>query len=585
MSNGSGVVEQPELGHDRWLSGSGRGSGRGNVGGLESAYEPVGARDRPEGEVLQAYYDMDPAHEPCDMSERCLEAPATPSLMKWLAPVGVFLAAFFVQNAGLYTATYEYVRWIDLNDNLATAEGVSAISGGGNFAHKEALPDSFADFIGPHNMVFFEFVSSFLPVVWICIVLYTRNLRLWSRTLLAASILAVFKGFLTIATIVPDATGWRGCEERLGLGGLTYLRWKSGSNFAWVMESFINIIWLTLKGLFKTGTSLRETACADVMFSSQSYFCTLVSVSLYDATRRYSRHFKADFRMYCRAAVACFLVFINGMDIILGIGNRYHYTMDVVLAVVISLLVYSNHIVALCAEHWQADNRKQANSSDCDIIVAPCCLPFCCLQGRYYLYSSSAAEAAEAMTVQKRNERHLSPAAQNERKRISEEHRLYHEESARRISVLQKRIDSERERSKAQDAEATAAAQVRLRDQIAEAEQQFQMQLVKGLANLNLRVQAEKSAAMQWENKAATHMQRYEKIEEQNSAEHARLLDEQEIVRREADEQRKALEALQSSVAGEACEVEAMRHDVDQLGARVAARDLLQDKFDRFTSE
>merc|ERR1719253_1845899 len=78
--------------------------------------------------------------------------------------------------------------------------------------------DNLSEWISPRQGIWkgpVEILAWSVPFVWLVVVLKTRNLRLWTRTLLAAAILAVLKGFFAWVTIVPDAAGWEACKERL----------------------------------------------------------------------------------------------------------------------------------------------------------------------------------------------------------------------------------------------------------------------------------------------------------------------------------------------------------------------------------
>ena len=61
-------------------------------------------------------------------SHGAASSPSSPSsvgLQRWLAPASLLLSSLFFQNAGLYSATCEYVRWTD--ETLAKLAGQETV--------------------------------------------------------------------------------------------------------------------------------------------------------------------------------------------------------------------------------------------------------------------------------------------------------------------------------------------------------------------------------------------------------------------------------------------------------------------------
>merc|ERR1719450_1523064 len=88
------------------------------------------------------------------------------------------------------------------------------------------------------------FWTSLLPLVWLVWILVVKDLRLWVHMLLTVSSLAVLKGFLSWATVVPDAAGWSSCHKRLGDDGLDYYR-QEMSGFL-PIEAIVDILLLEI---------------------------------------------------------------------------------------------------------------------------------------------------------------------------------------------------------------------------------------------------------------------------------------------------------------------------------------------------
>merc|ERR1711972_531760 len=75
-----------------------------------------------------------------------------------------------------------------------------------------------------------ELIIELLALSWLFCIFASRNLRLWSRALFTASMLACFSGFLAWATALPNPAGIDECERRLGSAGVMYYREVASHN-------------------------------------------------------------------------------------------------------------------------------------------------------------------------------------------------------------------------------------------------------------------------------------------------------------------------------------------------------------------
>jgi len=91
-------------------------------------------------------------------------------------------------------------------------------------------------------------------------------------------------------------------------------------------------------------------------------------------------------------------------DLLLVLLNRFHYTMDVTIALVLVGLLFTNPAVALAAEFWvngerpvlplsqnvwQSGGDKQGVGT---VMIPPCCFPLCCFLGQYHFYGCADAQ-------------------------------------------------------------------------------------------------------------------------------------------------------------------------------------------------
>lgn len=408
----------------------------------------------------------------------------------WFAPLILLLIALFVENTGLYLGTRCYVRWMDelvvltplpraedeiesntsplslASESVAKAERGAPNQRIDSSTHplQEALTleDPLSSYIqglrttrrregkekqtrGAEFSV--DLMTGVVALLWLGHVARTRDLRLWTKGIVAAVVLATLKGVVSWSTVLPDAAGWQGCQERLGPDGLMYYRELSAANShgdsIQVSQALQDIILLEVRGLWMMGRSARQRVCADTVFSTPTSFCVLFAVSLYDAVRSLTKPLEkhrpetrrgwSARRGTVMALAATLLVLVVLADLALMVSSPHHYTLDVAVAVPLTLMVYGSPAIAIAAERWAQifsvshdedsgeckwgksyDSEAQvpvttaersqhdAGSFDCPtnlsapagtqpvrdmgVVTVPTCIaPFCSIGGLYYL--------------------------------------------------------------------------------------------------------------------------------------------------------------------------------------------------------
>jgi len=379
----------------------------------------------------------------------------------WIPPGCLFFVCFVMQNFGLYIGTYYYVMWMDRLDvslkdehildealielNMSfstmvdddkllprshlrrphsTATATSTVNQSmaimESAVHEElssevdegSLHDVFTDYLGRYNVptTALDALSAIAPMGIVGVTLLTGDLRLWSKCCLCAALLALLKGFLAWATVVPDSIGWDGCQKRLGPAGVGYFRDKKGLNFETEpFSSFFAVLKLELLGVWYEGSYHHIRFCGDMMFSGHTYVCGVFSLGLYDALLGLTATWAPVMRVPVRILVGVLLFGLVCFDMTLILMKRFHYTMDVTVAIVLVGLLYSNPGVAVAVERYtvwaaartlaadfeQMDNKEPGavrasvdasyESDKGSVLVPPCCFPLCCFQGRYHL--------------------------------------------------------------------------------------------------------------------------------------------------------------------------------------------------------
>jgi len=353
-------------------------------------------------------------------------------------PAVLLFLGLVVQNFGLYIATHYYIVWMDrLHDRLAnTAVSHDAESGRTVWAWEQehvdlnrtayssklgkekldpeeeskrvadleelstkiwdgSLHDLFAAWLGSRMAVptsTLDLLAGVLPPMMLFFSVGTGNLCLWTRCCLCGTLLAVMKGFFGAATVVPDSIGWTGCKARLGEDGLNFFRSIDFDDS--YVSSLLSLLKLEIFGVKVKGGYQHLRFCADMMFSGHTYMCSIFALGLYDMSRTSTAQMRPELRFICRLLLAAILVAIVCADVVLIILNRFHYSTDVAMALVLCLLLFSNPAIAIASEWWTQRARDaegfgfvvdRYGEDEGSIVVPPCCLPLCCFQGRYHM--------------------------------------------------------------------------------------------------------------------------------------------------------------------------------------------------------
>jgi len=345
-------------------------------------------------------------------------------------------------------------------------------------------------------------------LIWLAWVVRTSDLRLWTRSLLTISLLAALKGFLAWATVLPDAAGWSGCSKRLGRDGLMYYREVGAAmdKGQGTFQAIQDILLLELHGLCSMGNSGRQRVCADTMFSMPTSFCALIAISVYDALRA-SKLINVGSRLETARGLAARQSMILALvgaalcsicigEVALMVSSPHHYTLDIAVALPLTLLVYGTPAVALAAESWAQmclvdpeafqplphgeESELQAPLAagspppspvslplpddlapsinppigDLGIItIPPCAVPCCAVGGLYYMRDEPSSSQSQPWNEE----------AQRMYERQVQELLKLVEPDAGRIRQLEEALEEERRRSKVRAGEASARVDAAIR--------------------------------------------------------------------------------------------------------------------------
>lgn len=331
--------------------------------------------------------------------------------LRWLLPMIFAMTGMELMCGGLHFATYRYVQKYAPDEFTAN--------------HTDSVLDDPVESAIPRlklNLKFLDSVSGAFPLAFglYCFYVFlstdsqkpdaTTVLIVWTKVCVSAALLFSLKGMLAAVTIVPDSSGWATCrDERLGPEGLAYMRQKHG-----FWELFTLDFWWVPKHKYM----LRF--CSDMMYSGHTFTVTLFGLGIYELIRIKSVHRRtgAGWKMALLTIVALGTLVEQAFEIYAVESTRFHYTMDVLMALVVTFLVYTNGPIAICAKQWahkgfqfsdpcrlnkqhtrtEEDSKKQPSSEHAplewhtfvsrgDILIPVCCVPFCGYAGREHIYS------------------------------------------------------------------------------------------------------------------------------------------------------------------------------------------------------
>eukprot|EP00401_Gymnodinium_catenatum_P000571 CAMPEP_0117467212 /NCGR_PEP_ID=MMETSP0784-20121206/5538_1 /TAXON_ID=39447 /ORGANISM="" /LENGTH=895 /DNA_ID=CAMNT_0005261171 /DNA_START=95 /DNA_END=2782 /DNA_ORIENTATION=+ len=346
-------------------------------------------------------------------------------LIKVAGPMAFAAFGFWIQSVGLHYATYSYVhRYLQMKSEVPSATWSKY-----NTTY-EKLKDPFEDWLGPPvaiKLAWLDFVAALFPMAFVSLAsvdifrgllkkgvpMYT--LQTWTKVMVCCGFLFIIKGSLGAMTTVPDSSGWEICVARLKPEGL---EWMKGTHTLWEMLS-LDVQWNS-----RWHHPLRY--CSDMMYSGHTFVVTLFALGCYEMLRivvtlNFGKN--AAVLKAVGLTVLCFVAIGEQLiEIYCVMRSRFHYSMDVFMALIVTFLFFTNAAVVVFAKQWErrgfyfftnwiykflkwpacfkeptktikisepAWKTREVWATRGDIVLPVCCVPFCCMAGRTHLYSDN----------------------------------------------------------------------------------------------------------------------------------------------------------------------------------------------------
>jgi len=191
------------------------------------------------------------------------------------------------------------------------------------------------------NIAVLDLVASAFPVLFLSLSVLLDDLACWTKVMICHGFLALGKGLFSFLTVVPDSAGWDACKARLGPADVAWMRSSNHTTL-----DFIRL------NLAQTRVGNMRW-CADMMWSGHTYITTLYAIGAVELTTNACRTLGWAQRAAALMFVTFLALFQQSLEIYFVLLNRFHYTTDIVMAVVLTFLLYMNGSIAMCAKCWR----------------------------------------------------------------------------------------------------------------------------------------------------------------------------------------------------------------------------------------
>mmetsp|Transcript_42497 Transcript_42497/g.98496 ORF Transcript_42497/g.98496 Transcript_42497/m.98496 type:complete len:504 (-) Transcript_42497:109-1620(-) len=273
-------------------------------------------------------------------------------ILKYAMPALVTGLCLFISMFLMHIGTHVYVQQMLEFDakyvlrnttSLPTQDGIAfSYEKGFGGSSIGALEDPLTGRLGYKHFELgtLDKMAMLFPMSFVMLALLVDDLGCWTRVFVCHGLLALGKGIMSCLTIVPDSAGWEACKARLKEDGVEWMEQR---------RSIGEIFMLELRGV-TGGGGMRW--CADMMYSGHTYFVTLYALGVYELVRNSVLGKRDVWKRLLLTLVGTAGVLQQAFEIHCVLLNHFHYTSDVVMAVVMTFLFYTNSSIAVGTRNW-----------------------------------------------------------------------------------------------------------------------------------------------------------------------------------------------------------------------------------------
>jgi len=259
----------------------------------------------------------------------------------YIRPIFIFGLCFSYQSICLHLATRQYLLYMKNNSKWELVDIVEDSLVSLLKSNHIDIPIQILDLIGIIPMI------SNCLLISIAIYYKYDVLSVLNKTFLIGSILAVIKGTLDIVTILPDSNGYEHCKVRLGPDTITFL---TNLNFdTKFFKSFYDLLITEIFGINNDHQHMRY--CSDMLLSGHTYFVVLFSIASY----KMITIINPDLNQSSRRLIQVIILIYIGLEVLLILISKFHYTVDILIAIVLVLLLWDSSLVNNISQNLVTD--------------------------------------------------------------------------------------------------------------------------------------------------------------------------------------------------------------------------------------
>jgi len=294
-------------------------------------------------------------------------------ILVWMGPMCLAAMGMVLQNFQLRIGTYYYVHEMVQHEAalVVNASYIPPIATGENHVNMTfgatsqevsfgSLNDPVTGWLGAYQKVdisTLDKLAALFPFLFGSFFFAMDEPFAMTRICVVFFFLAVGKGLFSWITVVPDSNGWARCEERLGASSYS-IAWYSEKRTTW------DLFWM----------DPTSRLCADMMYSGHTYFVALFAFGLHEVIRLAFKDAHWRYRIPAESVVACAAILQQGFEIYYVLKSRFHYTSDVVMAVLMTYIMYTNGVISVWVSRWVTPTIEQQKKI-CDRCEAVANLP------------------------------------------------------------------------------------------------------------------------------------------------------------------------------------------------------------------
>jgi len=233
-------------------------------------------------------------------------------------------------------------------------------------------------------------ISSSSLLLFVMGAMLLRELRLWTKLFFSNAILFILKGTWDWMTVLPDSIGYHECERRLNgdpakgpvVPVMAYMK-RLG-----MLEGREYVSALLELELHGVDGKWPVRYCSDMLLSGHTFAVLLYSLAVADLVRRATVLLPEGsfYRHVFRYLIGFWVALSTIADMYYIVLKHFHYTVDVVMSVVITFLLYTNAGMAILTQ-WFVSGERPDRTEELDdageIWIPRAMIPCCCFNGYY----------------------------------------------------------------------------------------------------------------------------------------------------------------------------------------------------------